>query len=120
MNQLLKKIFYRQKIERYRYHEIEPTHSISIFVSNAEGVNQEEKISDFLTEIGFMLNVGQHPNVIKVVGCSTTEKPILLITEFLKYGDLLHFLWDAREVVTFCISWKLCEKVVLRQCYISV
>uniref|UniRef100_H2Y4U1 Protein kinase domain-containing protein n=1 Tax=Ciona savignyi TaxID=51511 RepID=H2Y4U1_CIOSA len=45
-----------------------------------------------------MLNVGDHPNVLKVIGCCTTMKPIMLVTEFLKYGDLLHFLWDSREV----------------------
>jgi len=64
-----------------------------------EGPNEEQNLAEFLAEIGFMLNVGEHPNVLKVVGCCTTKKPILLITEFLKYGDLLHFLWDAREVI---------------------
>jgi len=55
-------------------------------------------MKEFLTEIGFMINIGDHPNVLKVFGCCTTEKPIYLITDYLKYGDLLHFLWDSREV----------------------
>ncbi|XP_078485740.1 uncharacterized protein LOC100182804 [Ciona intestinalis] len=63
-----------------------------------DGLNMEQNEIEFLTEIGFMLNVGDHPNVLKVIGCCTTVKPIMLVTEYLKYGDLLHFLWEAREI----------------------
>ena len=56
------------------------------------------RIKEFLTEIGFMINIGSHPNILKVIGCCTTQKPVFLVTDYLKYGDLLHFLWDAREV----------------------
>jgi len=45
-----------------------------------------------------MLNIGYHPNVLQVIGCCTTNLPVLLITEYLKYGDLKNFLIDAREV----------------------
>ncbi|CAK8672615.1 unnamed protein product [Clavelina lepadiformis] len=62
-----------------------------------EGSDEDKHIAEFLAEISFMLNVGDHPNVLKVIGCCTTQKPVILVTDLLKYGDLLHFLWDARE-----------------------
>lgn len=45
-----------------------------------------------------MLNLEKHDNIVKVHGCSTTESPVFMVMEYLCYGNLLHFLWDAREV----------------------
>jgi len=53
---------------------------------------------DLLAEIGILLNIGKHPNIVKIIGCCTKQRPIQLVTEYLKYGDLLHFLWEARNV----------------------
>ena len=75
--------------------------NVSDFLLLVEGPDEEFRIQEFLSEIGFMINVGEHPNVLNIYGCCTTEKPVYLVTEFLKYGDLLHFLWDAREVRFF-------------------
>ena len=72
-----------------------------------DGANEEFRIKEFLTEIAFMINIGDHPNILKVFGCCTTEKPIYLITDYCKYGDLLHFLYDAREVRPFKVPKSL-------------
>ncbi|XP_072166835.1 uncharacterized protein [Diadema setosum] len=52
---------------------------------------------DFLNEIRLMIDLGPHPNILPILGCCTTEEPYYLITEYMKYGDLLHFLWKCRE-----------------------
>ncbi|XP_071495503.1 fibroblast growth factor receptor 2-like [Diadema antillarum] len=52
---------------------------------------------DFLNEIRLMIDLGLHPNILPILGCCTTEEPYYLITEYMKYGDLLHFLWKCRE-----------------------
>ncbi|XP_038071902.1 ephrin type-A receptor 3-like [Patiria miniata] len=52
----------------------------------------------FLEEIRLMIDIGRHPNILSVLGCCTIDEPYLLITEFMKYGDLLHFLWKTREI----------------------
>nr|XP_026690616.1 fibroblast growth factor receptor 3-like [Ciona intestinalis] len=62
-----------------------------------DGVYSKNKLVEFLSEIHFMLNIGSHPNVLSVIGCCTVKQPIMLVTELLKYGDLLAFLHEARE-----------------------
>ncbi|XP_022105280.1 muscle, skeletal receptor tyrosine-protein kinase-like [Acanthaster planci] len=52
---------------------------------------------DFLDEIKLIIEIGAHPNILSVLGCCTVDEPYYLITEFMKYGDLLHFLWKCRE-----------------------
>ncbi|XP_038071438.1 muscle, skeletal receptor tyrosine-protein kinase-like [Patiria miniata] len=52
---------------------------------------------DFLDEIKLIIEIGTHPNILSVLGCCTVDEPYYLITEFMKYGDLLHFLWKCRE-----------------------
>ncbi|XP_011677206.2 putative neurotrophin receptor LTRK 1 [Strongylocentrotus purpuratus] len=52
---------------------------------------------DFLNEIKLMIDLGQHPNILQIIGCCTVHEPNYLITEYMKYGDLLHFLWKCRE-----------------------
>uniref|UniRef100_H2YM15 Protein kinase domain-containing protein n=1 Tax=Ciona savignyi TaxID=51511 RepID=H2YM15_CIOSA len=68
------------------------------------------RLLEFLTEINFMLNIGNHPNVLSVIGCCTVDKQVLLVTELLKYGDMLGFLHSAREVRTL---WKMAHHVAL-------
>ncbi|XP_071795171.1 uncharacterized protein [Asterias amurensis] len=52
---------------------------------------------DFLDEIKLIIDIGTHPNILCVLGCCTVDEPYYLITEFMKYGDLLHFLWKCRD-----------------------
>ena len=53
---------------------------------------------DFLSEMKLMIELGSHPNILQILGCCTLEEPYYLLTEFMEYGDLLHFLWKCREV----------------------
>ena len=59
----------------------------------------------FLDEIELMYEIGSHPNILTLLGCCTIEEPYLLLTEFMKYGDLLHFMWKSREVKFTIISF---------------
>ena len=56
---------------------------------------------DFLSEIEMMKKVaeGQNPHVVCLVGCVTIQEPLCLITEFVKYGDLLSYLKTNRRMV---------------------
>nr|XP_039266233.1 uncharacterized protein LOC120341741 isoform X2 [Styela clava] len=62
-----------------------------------ESTDNQKNLENFLMEIAFMLNINHHENIVKIHGCCTSEEPVYLIAEYLQYGDLLHFLWDARE-----------------------
>ena len=56
---------------------------------------------DFLSEIETMKKVAesQNPHVVCLVGCVTIQEPLCLITEFVKYGDLLSYLRTNRRMV---------------------
>ena len=56
---------------------------------------------DFLSEIEMMKKVaeGQSPHVVCLLGCVTIQEPLCLITEFVKYGDLLSYLRTNRRIV---------------------
>ncbi|KAE9547930.1 hypothetical protein FO519_008859 [Halicephalobus sp. NKZ332] len=47
--------------------------------------------SEFMKEIHVMSQLN-HPNIVKVIGVSTTSKPILFVSEFLQNRDLRTFL----------------------------
>ncbi|XP_071487823.1 uncharacterized protein [Diadema antillarum] len=53
--------------------------------------------ADFMDEIKLIVEIGGHPNILPIRGCCTADEPHYLITEFMEYGDLLHFLWKCRE-----------------------
>ena len=56
---------------------------------------------DFLSEIEMMKKVaeGQNAHVVGLLGCVTIQEPLCLITEFVKYGDLLSYLRTNRRKV---------------------
>ena len=74
--------------------------------------------NEFLAEISLLLHLGEHENILGVIGVCTAHTPEqsndrnaqsspLLVSEYMIYGDLLHFLWNAREV-SFQAKDKLC------------
>uniref|UniRef100_A0AC34F652 Uncharacterized protein n=1 Tax=Panagrolaimus sp. ES5 TaxID=591445 RepID=A0AC34F652_9BILA len=57
--------------------------------TNSSSSSEAEK--DFLREINVMSQL-KHQNVVRVVGASTKQSPILCITEYMENGDLKQFL----------------------------
>ena len=55
----------------------------------------------FLKEISLMKKISEssNPHVINLVGASTLDEPMLLLTEFMQYGDLLGYLKACRDEV---------------------
>ncbi|CAD5113723.1 DgyrCDS2888 [Dimorphilus gyrociliatus] len=51
---------------------------------------------DFLREIQVMKQVGEHENIINMLGCITTSEPPCLIVEHMPKGDLYHYLQNAK------------------------
>jgi len=55
--------------------------------------------------MALLISLGNHDNVLGLIGVCTSqffpqdeEWSPLLVTEYMPYGDLLHFLWESREV----------------------
>jgi hypothetical protein len=42
---------------------------------------------------------GHSPHVVGMLGCVTLQEPLCLVTEFVKYGDLLSYLRTNRKMV---------------------
>lgn len=41
-----------------------------------------------------------NPHVVNMIGCVTLQEPICLVTEFVKFGDLLSYLTTIRRLVS--------------------
>ncbi|KAJ8029116.1 Myoblast growth factor receptor egl-15 [Holothuria leucospilota] len=60
------------------------------------GSNEMMKL-EFLDEIRLIIEIGNHPNILPLLGCCTVDEPFYLVTELMKYGDLLNFLIKCRD-----------------------
>ncbi|NXF32869.1 STYK1 kinase, partial [Nyctibius bracteatus] len=58
-----------------------------------------QEVKDFLGRIKFHQNVGQHENLVGLVGCCVDQLPLYMIMEDVSLGDLLTFLWTCRKDV---------------------
>ncbi|KAE8590100.1 hypothetical protein XENTR_v10017946 [Xenopus tropicalis] len=58
-----------------------------------------QEIRDFLQRVAFQGWLGQHPNIVELLGCCPNEKPFCMVLENIEPGSLLHFLWDCRRDV---------------------
>ncbi|CAH2105820.1 unnamed protein product [Euphydryas editha] len=60
-----------------------------------ENASEKEK-TDLLQELTVMKNLGNHPNVVRLIGCCTEKEPTFVIMEFVSLGKLQQFLRDSR------------------------
>lgn len=56
----------------------------------------DENRQDLLAELNMMKKLAPHQNVIQLLGCVTKTDPIMGITEYIPYGDLLGYLRKSR------------------------
>ncbi|XP_020614889.1 platelet-derived growth factor receptor alpha-like [Orbicella faveolata] len=56
----------------------------------------DENRQDLLSELNLMKNLEPHQNVIQLLGCVTKTDPVMAITEYAPYGDLLGYLRKSR------------------------
>ena len=70
----------------------------------------EEAKSQFLEEIEIMKAIGSHKNIVSMLGCWVQSDPIFLMLEYVRYGDLQHWLRNKRIQVDFTLIRTLCER----------
>ncbi|XP_020600918.1 proto-oncogene tyrosine-protein kinase receptor Ret-like [Orbicella faveolata] len=56
----------------------------------------ESNRRDLLRELDTMKQLKPHPHVIKLLGCVTETEPLMVIIEYVPYGDLLGYLRKSR------------------------
>ncbi|XP_025047076.1 tyrosine-protein kinase STYK1 isoform X1 [Alligator sinensis] len=71
-------------------------------------------VKDFLGRIKFHQSLGQHENLVELVGCCIDQLPLYMVLKESSLGDLLNFLWICRkDVMTMDgIPYDLTEKQV--------
>ncbi|XP_067057024.1 fibroblast growth factor receptor 3-like isoform X1 [Acropora muricata] len=57
---------------------------------------QDTERKDLFSELEVMKKLKPHPHVIKLLGCVTITDPVLVIIEYVPYGDLLGYLRKSR------------------------
>ncbi|XP_068734046.1 fibroblast growth factor receptor 3-like isoform X2 [Montipora capricornis] len=75
---------------------MEGTVTVAIKMLKANAQEMEKK--DLLSELEVMKTLKPHPHVIKLLGCVTMSDPILVIIEYVPYGDLLGYLRKSRRL----------------------
>ena len=68
------------------------------------GTADAKEKSDFMKEIEMMKKVSKTDDelslfVVNMLGCCTTEEPLLLVLEFIKYGNLLDYLRATKKAL---------------------
>ncbi|NWS94930.1 CSF1R factor, partial [Mionectes macconnelli] len=69
--------------------------AVKMLKSSADTDEQEALMS----ELKIMSHLGHHKNIVNLLGACTYGGPILVITEYCRYGDLLNFLRKKAESI---------------------
>ncbi|XP_066024489.1 fibroblast growth factor receptor 2-like isoform X2 [Pocillopora verrucosa] len=78
--------------EQFRGRPGTTTVAIKMLKSNAA----ESDKRDLMAELDTMKQLKPHPHVIKLLGCVTESEPLLVLIEYVPFGDLLGYLRKSR------------------------
>ena len=63
----------------------------------SEGASREE-YKDLASELKILIHLGQHKNIVNLLGACTRGKRLMVIMEFAPHGSLLSFLRGKRDI----------------------
>ncbi|XP_073255601.1 uncharacterized protein [Porites lutea] len=75
-------------------HGGQDTLTVAVKMLKANAPASDKK--DLLSELDVMKKLKPHPHVIKLLGCVTETEPLLVLIEYVPYGDLLGYLRQSR------------------------
>ena len=58
----------------------------------------ESEIRDLVAELKIIIHLGQHKNIVNLLGACTTGRSLYVILEFCPHGNLLSFLREKRDL----------------------
>uniref|UniRef100_UPI00358E7541 mast/stem cell growth factor receptor Kit-like isoform X2 n=1 Tax=Myxine glutinosa TaxID=7769 RepID=UPI00358E7541 len=58
---------------------------------------KSEEKNALLSELKILSHLGSHLNIVNLLGACTERDPILIVTEYCRYGDLHHYLQKHRQ-----------------------
>ncbi|XP_068687093.1 fibroblast growth factor receptor 4-like isoform X2 [Montipora foliosa] len=79
-------------LKNVREHQEERTVAVKMLKANAPPSDRK----DLLSELELMKKMKPHPHVIKLIGCVTESEPLMVLIEYVPFGDLLGYLRKSR------------------------
>ncbi|CAH3161302.1 unnamed protein product, partial [Pocillopora meandrina] len=72
--------------------------TITVAIKMLKGNATDTERKDLLSELEVMKKLKPHPHVIRLLGCVTESDPLLVLIEYVPYGDLLGYLRKSRHL----------------------
>ncbi|XP_068734449.1 tyrosine kinase receptor Cad96Ca-like [Montipora capricornis] len=79
-------------VKNVRASQDETTVAVKMLKANAPPSDRK----DLLSELELMKTLKPHPHVIKLIGCVTESDPLMVLIEYVPFGDLLGYLRKSR------------------------
>ncbi|XP_068685587.1 fibroblast growth factor receptor 3-like [Montipora foliosa] len=79
-------------VKNVRASQEETTVAVKMLKANAPPSDRK----DLLSELELMKTLKPHPHVIKLIGCVTESDPLMVLIEYVPFGDLLGYLRKSR------------------------
>lgn len=73
-------------------HEMKPGSSTIVAVKMLKEGHTDQDVHDLMSEMEVMKMIGQHKNIINLLGCCTQDGPLYVIVEYAPHGNLRDFL----------------------------
>ena len=68
----------------------------------------ENEYKDLASELKILIHLGEHPNIVNLLGACTKEGKLHILLEYCPHGNLMNFLREKRG--TFQEQWKKEDK----------
>jgi len=72
-------------------------HVMPCAVKKLKRAATESDFKDLLNELEIMTSVGNHPNLVNLIGACSVGGPLLILVEYAEHGNLLRYLRDHRK-----------------------
>ncbi|XP_068685780.1 angiopoietin-1 receptor-like isoform X2 [Montipora foliosa] len=79
-------------VKNIRANQEDTTVAVKMLKANAPPSDRK----DLLSELELMKKLKPHPHVIKLIGCVTESEPLMVLVEYVTFGDLLGYLRKSR------------------------
>lgn len=70
---------------------------VFLFFLSLEGATKAD-YTDLASELKILIHVGEHKNIVNILGACTRGRRLMVIIEFAPHGDLLAFLRERRDI----------------------
>jgi serine/threonine protein kinase len=74
------------------------SHASNVAIKKLPENATSKNLYDHFKELKLMLHVGQHPNIINLVGYAIENSSLYIVTDYAKYGNLKDYLRNYQEL----------------------